>query len=95
MKMTDTDYRLLKAAIERKILSQELNINQTWLDYSNQGLSEMRFRWDLLRFCGVRIGDSVGQPGPFPFYDYLNDTHIDTALKAIVKELFAAAWPNK
>jgi hypothetical protein len=91
MKMQATDYRLLKQAIVSKIASQELDLAATAIDYRKQGLSEMRMRWDLIRFCGIKIGDSVGCPGPFPFYDYLNDNHIDTALKSIVNELLEPA----
>lgn len=42
---------------------------------------EMRIRWDMLRAAvGFEwVSDNL--------YSYLNDTHIDTALRAIMKEL--------
>lgn len=46
---------------------------------------EMRFRWDLL------YGSKKFLPEHFVcdvLYKYLNDTHIDTALKRITKEVF-------
>ena len=53
------------------------------MDYIEQGLSEIRFRWDLWWISsGNRSTDFI-----YELYDYLNDTHIDTALKRIVKEL--------
>lgn len=92
MKITQKDYQGLKQAIEKAIQDQDLNINQLWVDYSNLGFSEMRFRWDLFHLSRVRIGDK-NCPGDFNLYDYLNDNHIDTALKNIVKELFNKTWP--
>ena len=38
-------------------------------------MSEMRFRWDALWARGFRI--------PGEWYKYLNDKHIDTALRKI------------
>jgi len=87
MKMNATDYQLLKATIERKLVQGKVNLAEESKRYKEQGLSDKRFRWDLLRFAGVKIGNSAGTPGPFNLYDYLDNTHIDTALKAIVKEL--------
>lgn len=40
-----------------------------------------RFRWDLFRAAGLSNFASD------ELYNYLNDTHIDSALKSIVKEL--------
>ena len=39
---------------------------------------EMRLRWDCLWASKVNVS---------PWYCYLNDTHIDTALRAIMQEL--------
>lgn len=41
----------------------------------------MRYRWDL--FWAVRQESKIIHE----LYQYLNDTHIDTALKSIVREL--------
>jgi hypothetical protein len=44
----------------------------------------MRFRWDLFTFA-MRSG--TGNITINDFYRYANDSHIDTALKRIVREL--------
>jgi hypothetical protein len=50
-----------------------------WRDrYKADGLSDMRFRWDCLHISRFDVCS---------LYAYLNDSHIDTALKRIVKEL--------
>lgn len=50
-----------------------------WRDrYKVDGLSDMRFRWDCLHISRFDVCS---------LYAYLNDSHIDTALKRIVKEL--------
>ena len=46
-----------------------------------------RYRWDLLYATRLKIGDGVGIKGDLDLYEYLNDTHIDTALKSIVPDL--------
>jgi hypothetical protein len=53
-------------------------------DYEKQGLSHTRFVWDTFYLAKIKIGDGVGMPG-LPLYGYLNDSHIDTALKHIIK----------
>ena len=45
---------------------------------------DMRFRWDLFSFSGIRLGDGKGMSGDIDLYAYMNDLHIDTALKAYV-----------
>lgn len=61
--------------------------------------SPTRARWDMLWATRLQIGDSNGS-GPsgdrpfLPLYDYMNDDHLDTALRSIFKELghdYAAA----
>lgn len=47
----------------------------------------MRYRWDLLNASGLKIGDGVGIPGDLNLYQYLNDAHIDSALRSIVPAL--------
>ena len=48
-------------------------------DYMARGLSEKRWRWDLLYMAGLSswICDTI--------YKYANDEHIDTALRHILK----------
>lgn len=49
--------------------------------YIANGLSDKRYRWDLCYHAGLTpwICDTI--------YPYANDTHIDTALRAIVAPL--------
>lgn len=47
---------------------------------------ELRFRWDLLKDAGIKIGDGKGMSG-LPLYSYLNDVHINTALKSFIPPL--------
>ncbi len=49
--------------------------------YEAQGLTAKRFRWDL--FWTAKLSQWVSDN----VYKYANDEHLDTALKAIVKEL--------
>lgn len=50
---------------------------------------DMRYRWDLLYASGMRLGDGAGAPGDLDLYAYLNDTHIDSALRSLVPPLGA------
>ena len=47
--------------------------------YKELGLSDERFRWDILNHAGLTkwVCDNL--------YPYLNDSHIDTALKRITE----------
>lgn len=48
---------------------------------------DRRYRWDLLYFSKLKIGDGVGIKGDLDLYAYMNDTHIDTALKSFIPNL--------
>jgi len=73
MKMTGTDFKRVQehCAI---IMARD-----TWpavvIDYAARGLSAKRLRWDVLYASKFPICS---------LYSYLNDDHIDTALRAIV-----------
>jgi len=71
MKMTTEHYEYLKL----RILKAETQV----IFQNNCLLSPMRYRWDLLRIAvPVRwVCDEL--------YPYLNDDHIDTALRHITK----------
>lgn len=47
----------------------------------------LRYRWDLVYASGIKIGDGRGMPGDLNLYAYLNDKHIDAALRSIVPNL--------
>lgn len=52
--------------------------------YKAAGLSHMRYRWDMLWRTKLRIGDGAGAPGDLDLYAYMNDDHIDTALRYLL-----------
>lgn len=90
MKITTEHYAQLS-----KVMTEFLNQNPAMaIEYQAMGLSPKRLRWDALRMSGMRIGDSVGMTRPenvepshfLPVYDYADDDHIDTALRAIFKQ---------
>lgn len=82
MKLSPEHFDQMRAAIQR--ISPSLN--GAAFSYQQLGHSPKRFRWDVLRASGLRAGDSVGQPTGWPVYDYANDDHIDTALRAVMRE---------
>ena len=47
----------------------------------------MRYRWDLLYMSRLRLGDGVGMKGDLNLYSYLNDKHIDAALRSFIPTL--------
>jgi hypothetical protein len=48
---------------------------------------DKRYRWDLLYASRCKIGDGVGSQGDVNLYAYMDDSHIDTALRSIVPAL--------
>ena len=71
LKIKKADYLELAKAIS-KVLESEPDIRQK---YKNEGLSDERFRWDML-------WESCFDTNLL--YSYLNDSHIDTALRHIL-----------
>lgn len=71
MKITQTDYRILKSALQ-PVLDQHPTIVDT---YRSMELSDQRCVWDLL--AASRLNTTW-------LYDYLNDSHIETALRRII-----------
>ena len=71
MKIKPEDYQALAVALSKH------NLAEAYYQYEQKGLSPERFRWDMLHFSGFDTR---------PLYSYLNDSHIDTALKRIVWE---------
>jgi hypothetical protein len=77
MKITNEDYTILKQHIEGSRVFPML------MEYRERGLSDKRYRWDCLYSSGIKIGDGIGRRGDLNLYQYLDDTHIDTALRKI------------
>ena len=76
MKMSKEDYTLLKESIDKSI--ERIGINSV-LKYKSLKLGndvEKRFRWDLLNSSSFNTSKLPS---------YLNDNHIDSALKYYVK----------
>ncbi len=87
MKVTKAHYAEIKKGIETAVNQISERSGKTVADwteyYLTQGLSQKRFRWDLWHAAGsYRTTDFI-----YELYDYVNDKHIDTALKKIVNEL--------
>lgn len=78
MKIKPEHYAVLKQAVD-SVLERVTNIRS---EYQAKGLSDKRYRWDLLYATKIKIGDGRGMSG-LPLYEYMDDTHIDTALRAI------------
>lgn len=90
MKMKPEHYAILRDEIAPVIARHP----DAATKYKTDGLSPMRYRWDLLHASAVQVcharnawGERAKPVTYLPVYDYLNDTHIDTALRAIVREL--------
>lgn len=72
MKMLASDYTQLTQALD----AVKPTLDKAWLEYQAANLSPMRYRWDAVRFAKVDV---------CKYYSYLNDTHIDTALRTYFK----------
>jgi len=81
MKINNEDFSSLKTAILGVIGNR--NAVELAAGYKAQGLSDKRFRWDLL----WAVPNIVRQPIFDRMYKYAHDEHIDTALRRIVKEI--------
>lgn len=81
MKITDEDFNILKSAIspldteERRQFCREHHITFTY----------MRYRWDLMHMAYQR-GALQRYVFDKHLHSYLNDDHIDTALRKIVQD---------
>ena len=72
MKIKPEHYQALKEAVDNVLQAQpEITVDV----YLAKGRTAERFRWDALWARGFRI--------PGEWYKYLNDNHIDTALRKI------------
>ena len=80
MKMTAIHFDQLHDMIRD---SATFNIDDYIEQCRTMELSEKRIRWDLL----WEVPYAIRAPWFDAVYKYLDDTHIDTALKVIVKKL--------
>jgi len=72
LKITEEDYKNLSDAV----LSVVKKHPDAYAEYKAKNLSDMRYNWDVFRASGFDIT---------PLYKYLNDSHINAALAAILK----------
>lgn len=80
MKIKPDDFEKLKAAAAPYDTPELRN------EYKRAGLSAKRYRWDCFYRSKVKIGDGVGMKGDINLYAYMNDDHIDTALRSIISD---------
>jgi len=77
MKMKPDDYSQLKQAVQK--IAHEIPAYKIWLKSPQNPRPpqdfELRLRWDVFNVCKL------------DFYNYLDDSQIDTALRSIFKEL--------
>ena len=73
MKMKLLDYTNLRIAVLE--LGESINLKTVREHYNRVGKGGMRFRWDVLHATRFQTA---------PLYAYLNDAHIDTALRSIL-----------
>ena len=81
MKITATHYKVLENGIKEKHTDMLANHTQDYTKYLAAGYSDKRIGWDLLHAAKLTpfVCDTL--------YKYLNDTHIDTAVLAIMKTI--------
>ena len=81
MKIKPEHFAMLSSAID----AQADRFKGAALAYLSAGMSEQRFIWDVLRATGLRPGNAHNGDA-WSVYDYMNDSHIETALKAALKK---------
>jgi hypothetical protein len=86
MKMTSEHYAYLKRAISCHLENRDAPSKE--VQYRTEGLTPRRFRSDCL--YGAKLSTWVCDN----LYGYLNDDHIDTAMRAIMRELHLD-WATK
>lgn len=99
MKILKQDYRKLRNAIHSTLLALDI-AQENQVDYQNAGWTPKRFRWAVVSKLKIKIfGDGVGMVndesiGDLNLYSYLNDSHIDTAIRVVMKEL-GYSWASE
>lgn len=82
MKMLPQHFEKLKSMIS---VADTAELRQS---YRDRGLTDQRYRWDLTY---VRSDKAVMRFICDELYQYLDDTHIDTALRKIIPSLYGAS----
>lgn len=71
----------MKIMILNKFTAEALKACQ--IEYKNLNLTDKRFRWDVWNACQSRDFSFTCDA----LYKYVNDDHIDTALKNLMKDI--------
>jgi hypothetical protein len=89
MKIKDEDFVILRDAISPLDTADRRNLYLEGKFPRAESCKnlDMRYRWDLLYASRLKVGDGVGIQGDVNLYAYLDDTHIDTALRNLVPSL--------
>lgn len=89
LKITGADLEKLKAAVSPLDTQQRREIYRTGKFPRAELVKDLnkRYRWDLLYASRLKIGDGLGIKGDVDLYAYLNDNHIDSALRSFVPPL--------
>ena len=78
MKIQAEHYERMRDAMRKRVGGKLAELRKP---YDDAGLSAERFRWDL--WSATRLCRHLSNK----LYEYLDDSHIDTALRCIIKEL--------
>jgi hypothetical protein len=80
MKMKTADFEALRAMVELHAPSKFARAKAD--EYRERGLTPKRYRWDM--FWSIPQDRRQDWFADFQIYNYLNDDHIDTALRVLI-----------
>jgi len=86
MKMKPEHYQVIKEEINKLDRTAIFNTAQAFSENPKIKDKAKALRWACLHATKLKLGDGVGLSG-LPVYSYCNDSHIDTALKQVMKDL--------
>lgn len=92
MKMQKEHYEQLKTMIEQSLAINDKTIFEIQETYECSDLSEKRMRWDLLYSVPYKQRSEWFDKNEI--YKYLDDDHIDTALRQLTKEMKTVEIPE-
>ena len=88
MKITKDHYDYMKQEISKVWTPQKHESHRTFIEFEGRAKDiEKRLRWDWSYYAGLSAW-IVGN-----VYTYADDNHLDTALKAIIRDLEAQSRP--
>lgn len=75
LKMTDEDFQSMAQAVLAVVKKHP----QAYAEYRAKGMSDQRYNWDVLRASQWFTGETMTR-----VYKYLNDSHINAAVAAVL-----------